>query len=87
MRHNSEGGSCSDVKNVKNKNTALTVVESHQEESGTDNVYENVTFFQGYAKFGDIRKNPCKNSAASQISKCDNFNSDIQKFISHHATR
>ena len=80
MRHNSEGGSCSDVKNVKN--TALTLVESHQEESGTENVYENVTFFQGSAKFGDIRKN-----TSSQISNCDNFNSDIQKFISHHAIR
>ena len=54
MRHNSEGGSCSDVKNVKS--TALTLEESHQEESGTENVYENVTFFQGSAKFGQTAK-------------------------------
>ena len=53
------------------------------DETGTDNVYENVTFFQGSAKFGDKRKN----NAIEMNSSYHNYNSDIHKFISHHSSR
>ena len=53
------------------------------DEPGTDNnVYENVTFFQGAAKFGDKRKN-----AAIEMNSYHNCNADIHKFISHHSSR
>ena len=52
------------------------------DETGTDNVYENVTFFQGFAKFGDKRKDD-----AIEMNSCHNYNSDIHEFISHHSSR
>ena len=75
VRHNSEGGHYDDLAHV----TVAAPVTTDKDESGTDNVYENVTFFQGSAKFGDKKCN-------SRINNYDNLNSDIQKFISH-ATR
>jgi len=75
VRHSSEGN-YDDV-------TAATVVNNPNDETGTDeNVYENVTFFQGSAKFGDNSKK-CING----MNTGDNFNSDIHKFISHHTSR
>ena len=75
VRHSSEGN-YDDV-------TAATVVNKPNDETGTDeNVYENVTFFQGSAKFGDNSKK-CING----MNTGDNFNSDIHKFISHHTSR
>ena len=56
---------------------------AEDDETGTDNVYENVTFFQGSAKFGDKRKN----NAIEMNSSYHNYNSDIHKFISHHSSR
>ena len=78
VRHNSEGGHYDDLNHVTV--APVAPVAADKDESGTDNVYENVTFFQGSAKFGDKKCN-------SRINNYDNLNSDIQKFISHHATR
>ena len=78
VRHSSEG-------NYDDVTTAAAVAvnkKQNDDETGTDNVYENVTFFQGSAKFGDSGKK-CLNG----MNSSDNFNSDIHKFISHHASR
>ena len=77
VRHNSEG-------NYAEVSAAAAAAGGLQcDEPGTDNnVYENVTFFQGAAKFGDKRKN-----AAIEMNSYHNCNADIHKFISHHSSR
>ena len=78
VRHNSEG-------NYAEVSAAAAAAAGglQCDEPGTDNnVYENVTFFQGAAKFGDKRKN-----AAIEMNSYHNCNADIHKFISHHSSR
>ena len=76
VRHNSEG-------NYAEVSAAAAGAGLQCDEPGTDNnVYENVTFFQGAAKFGDKRKN-----AAIEMNSYHNCNADIHKFISHHSSR
>ena len=75
VRHNSEGNYA--------EVSAAAAGGLQCDEPGTDNnVYENVTFFQGAAKFGDKRKN-----AAIEMNSYHNCNADIHKFISHHSSR
>ena len=85
QRHNSEGN-YDDVEatmariSVKNTNddpgAATNII--------TDNVYENVTFFQGSAQMhGDKDKNI---SSKMVTGRCDKLNADIHKFISHHSS-
>ena len=78
VRHSSEGN----YDDVTTAAAAAVNTKQNDDETGTDNVYENVTFFQGSAKFGDNGKK-CLNG----MNSSDNFNSDIHKFISHHASR
>ena len=79
-RHNSEGN----YDDVAASSITMPTVSADDDPVAAgdngDNVYENVTFFQGSAQLHSDK------DSESLPGHYDNFNADIHKFISHHSS-
>ena len=79
-RHNSEGN----YDHVAASSITMPSVSADDDPvAAGDNVYENVTFFQGSAQMHSADKDK---NISSLPGHYDNFNADIHKFISHHSS-